>query len=193
MRLFGKRSAIHNVSDPQPQPSSRIDWPSAQFARARRTARAWRLPLRRAIRRPSRNSNSNTSVACRGTARKSAPAIRSAARWPRRYGSRLARARSSSMRCCTALRHGDRIAAAFLAQAAARKGDECRSGSPHRAANRARPSRSDRPYAVRCGHSIPTSSGSCVTLFRKPRNEHAGACADTRGSRRRANAAPALR
>ncbi len=32
MRAFGNCSAIHKDSEPQPQPSSRIDWPSASAA-----------------------------------------------------------------------------------------------------------------------------------------------------------------
>ncbi len=31
---FGKCAAIHRVSDPQPQPSSRIRWPSSSPARS---------------------------------------------------------------------------------------------------------------------------------------------------------------
>jgi hypothetical protein len=34
MRAFGNCCAIHNVSDPQPQPSSRMSWPSARPARS---------------------------------------------------------------------------------------------------------------------------------------------------------------
>ncbi len=40
MRLLGYASAIHRVSEPQPQPSSSTRWPSRRSARAQVSARA---------------------------------------------------------------------------------------------------------------------------------------------------------
>ena len=84
-REFGNCRAIHSDSEPQPQPSSRIDWPSARSA----CSAVWRSASSSASRnvrgrRPYR-SRRNIFASAPARGRRTPPAPHNAAHWPRRY------------------------------------------------------------------------------------------------------------
>ena len=82
---FGNCRAIHSDSEPQPQPSSRIDWPSARSA----CSTVWRSASSSASCSVEAGSLVETrgifAVRAEHVARRTPPALRNAGRWPRRY------------------------------------------------------------------------------------------------------------
>ena len=90
MRLCGKRSAIHSVSEPQPQPSSSTRWPSASPARSQVACKRRGLGGVEVGHARRATSRCCTSGAARAPRRRTPAAARSAARWPCRRAARAA-------------------------------------------------------------------------------------------------------